>query len=79
MQLGNDGHWCIDGRSTLLRSLAATDLVTVIFVIVDPIAFIELAIVAMQSGIIIMPELLPSLFFFAAVVAHFIRAAPERL
>jgi len=77
LHAGNDSHRSIDGRSTVLLSLAATDLVAVILVIDNPIALIEIAIEDVQGTIIIMPELLPAFFFFAAVVAYFVRASPE--
>lgn len=73
----NHSHRSVDWRSTVLWSLAATDLIAVVLVVNHPIALIELAIEAMEGIVIIMPEALPAFFFFAAVVAYFSGAGPE--
>jgi len=67
----------VDWRSTLLRSSAATNLVAVILVVDHPVALVELLVEAVQGLVIVVPELLPAFFFFAAVVTDFIGASPE--
>ncbi len=72
-----DVHWSVDWSSALLRSSAATDLVAVVLVVDHPIALVELLVEDVQGLVIVVPELLPAFFFFAAVVADFVRTSPE--
>lgn len=79
LHAGNYGNWSVDRRSALLRSSAATDLVAMILVVSDPIALVEVAVEDVQGAIVIVPELLPAFFIFAAVVAYFVGAGPESI